>query len=408
MKLLLLLISLLLLLSSLLSLRLSSLSSLSLRSSLSSKKSSYITVNLFGFNFGKKKAEQQSSEPKKDDKKEKEVVRSNSFSGYGRGIFEKTGEKKEVSRVLKTVIFPGIYQDYEDTRDVKKTIKVGKTATTGYSSPAYVDTKEVKFNGKYNMMDSSKAPVYGSGAVEEIKLKAIKAPVDFKAPIAKKAIGLYSGVKCIPNVSSYPKPKKPIVIYDDEKSATCRKVREACSMLDLIVEYRPCPGATAGFTDTLKAASLGKDDIPFMFDSNPQMFKPALYGTTDIINHLFNTYGPGEKAIPSSLKGGSGNGVARGTGSSNKKARFDNQRMKPIQLYGWEGASYVKPVRECLNSLGLAHVMINCAEGSSNRKSLESVAKTFQVPYIIDPNTGVKMFESNGIVSFLTKTYTTD
>ena len=255
-------------------------------------------------------------------------------------------------------------------------------------------------------MDASKAPVYG--AVEEKKLKAIKAPVDFKAPTAKKAIGLYSGVKCIPNVSSYPKPKKPIVIYDDEKSATCRKVREACSMLDLIVEYRPCPGATAGFTDTLKAASLGKDDIPFMFDSNPQMFKPALYGSTDIINHLFNTYGPGEKAIPSSLKGGSGNGVARGTGSSNKKARFDNKTMRPIQLYGWEGASYVKPVRECLNSLGLAHIMINCAEGSSNRKSLESVAKTFQVPYIIDPNTGVKMFESKEIVTFLTKTYTTD
>jgi len=379
--------------------RSSSSSSLSWNS-LSYRSSSFTTaVNLFG--FGKNK-----EEPKKEEIKKETSVKSNSFSGYGRGIFEKTGEKKEVGRVLKTVIFPGIYQDYEDTKEVKKTIIIGKTATTGYSSPAYVDEKEVKFNGKYNMMDSSKAPTYES--LQEKKLKAIAAPKDFKAPEAKKAIGLYSGVKCIPNVNSYKKPAKPIVIYDDEKSAACRKVREACSMLDLIVEYRPCPGATTGFTDILKAASLGKDDIPFMFDSNPSMFKPSLYGSTDIINHLFNTYGPGEKSIPSNLKGGTGAGVAKGTGSFNKKARFDNRKMKPITLYGWEGASYVKPVRESLNSLGLAHFMVNCAEGSSNRRSLEAQAKTFQVPYISDPNTGIKMFESKEIVAYLTKTYTTD
>ena len=47
--------------------------------------------------------------------------------------------------------------------------------------------------------------------------------------------------------------------------------------------------------------------------------------------------------------------------------RVDNLKMKPIVIYGWEGAQYVKVVRECLNELGLSHTFINCANGSLNR-----------------------------------------
>jgi len=61
----------------------------------------------------------------------------------------------------------------------------------------------------------------------------------------KKAVALGSGVKCLPDVASYPKAKKPIVIYEHEGNADSKKVREAVSMLDLIVEYRPCPGEEA-------------------------------------------------------------------------------------------------------------------------------------------------------------------
>merc|ERR1712146_417679 len=85
----------------------------------------------------------------------------------------------------------------------------------------------------------------------------------------------------------------------------------------------------------------------------------------------------------------------------------DNSKMKPIVLYGWEGASACKPVRAKLNELGLAHTFITCASGSQNRRSLESKTKTFQVPYIEDPNTNVKMFESKEIVAYLQQVYTT-
>ena len=31
-------------------------------------------------------------------------------------------EKKEIGRIIKNIIFPGIYREYEDTKEVKKTI----------------------------------------------------------------------------------------------------------------------------------------------------------------------------------------------------------------------------------------------------------------------------------------------
>lgn len=91
--------------------------------------------------------------------------------------------------------------------------------------------------------------------------------------------------------------------------------------------------------------------------------RPQLFGSDAIIKHLFKTYGPGEEAIPKNLKG-SGSSA---TGKTKPNARSDNQSMKPITIYGWEGAQYVKQVREALTDLGLAHIMINCANGSANR-----------------------------------------
>ena len=141
-----------------------------------------------------------------------------------------------------------------------------------------------------------------------------------------------------------------------------------------------------------------------MIDENPPMYKPELIGADKIIPHLFSTYGPGIDAIPNNLKGGSG-GNAPGNILSNY--RVDFKKFKPIELYGIEGVQYVKIVRECLQSLAIAHLFIPCAEGSKNRALLERRTKTpFQVPFIIDPNTGVEMFESVEIVKYLKEVYT--
>lgn len=96
--------------------------------------------------------------------------------------------------------------------------------------------------------------------------------------------------------------------------------------------------------------------------------RPQLSGSTEIIEHLFNTYGPGAANIPGSLKGGL-NLFKNSRSSVRKNARPDNTKMRPITLYGWEGANFVRQVRVALTELGIAHVMINCAEGSVNRSA---------------------------------------
>lgn len=51
-------------------------------------------------------------------------------------------------------------------------------------------------------------------------------------------------------------------------------------------------------------------------------------------------------------------------------ARPDNNvNIRPLTLYGWEGAPFVTPVRELLCELSIPHVLVNCAAGSANRYS---------------------------------------
>jgi len=327
---------------------------------------------------------------------------------YWTGYFNNPDkEKREVGRIVKNIIFPGIYTDYADTKEAKKVVKVVVKEEKKKDAFVRNDPAEFKnWGGTYNMVDAKTAPVYGSGVIQDLKLRPITRPQGFVAPVPKKAASANQGIACLPDVSTFPKPSRPIIMYEYEASADCRKVREAITMLDLPVEYRPCPGGSAGFVDNMKTLTLGKQEFPFIIDNGARMIKPQLGGAKTIISYLFDSYGPGADKIPSSLKGG---GISFGSGGGpkiRKDARPDFAKLKPIVLYGWEGAPYVKPVREALTALALAHVMVNCAQGSSNRSKLQSKAGTFQVPYIEDPNTGVAMFESVEIIKYLEQTYT--
>jgi len=153
----------------------------------------------------------------------------------------------------------------------------------------------------------------------------------------------------------------------------------------------------------------GKRTVPYMEDGSIKMFE-----SDDIINYLFDTYGPGRSEVPWLLKGDFARitatyaASARGYAGSRllPKARKDFTTLKPIVLWGYEGSPFVRPVREALGSLGLAHVMINCGRGSQNRDKLFAKTGRFQVPYIEDPNTGINMFESAEIVKYLMAVYT--
>ena len=206
------------------------------------------------------------------------------------------------------------------------------------------------------------------------------------------------------------RPAQPIKIYEYEPSPYCRKVREACSILDLPVTYLPCPGARKGFAAELGALG-GKMQVPYLVDPNQPA--TAMYESDDIINYLYEEYGPGKEEVPWVLRGPFAfwtcafASFARGMAGSalDASARPDNGQMEPIELWGYEASPFVKPVRETLCGLGLPHTVVNCARGSLNRDKLVAKTGRFQVPFLSDPNTGAALFESDAIVAYLEEVY---
>ena len=64
-------------------------------------------------------------------------------------------------------------------------------------------------------------------------------------------------------------------------------------------------------------------------------------------------------------------------------------------------------MRERLCELELTYTLHNVARGSAAREAFVERSGKMQVPYLVDPNTGVEMFESAEILTYLDETYGT-
>merc|ERR1712154_607946 len=89
---------------------------------------------------------------------------------------------------------------------------------------------------------------------------------------------------------------------------------------------------------------------------------------------------------------------------------------KMLELWSFEPSPFCKKVREILSSLEIPYILRNAARGSMKRSEFntkygDKLSKwrkdigMIQVPLLIDPNTGIKMFESEDIKKYLIKTY---
>lgn len=79
---------------------------------------------------------------------------------------------------------------------------------------------------------------------------------------------------------------------------------------------------------------------------------------------------------------------------------------KLLKLYDMEGSPYCRAVREVLTALGLDAEIYPCPKGGQRfRPLVEKLGGKQQFPYLVDPNTGVAMYESGDIVAYLFKTY---
>lgn len=246
------------------------------------------------------------------------------------------------------------------------------------------------------------------------KIDSLTAPEDDKYALQLGPIRLRDSSSVL---ATAPRPTTPLVIYEYESSPFCRRVREIVNLLDLTVEYRPCPGARAGFSDELYART-GRRTVPYLIDPNTET---EMFESDDQIEYLLETYGPDKqgydrKALwPITFKSFSVTtsafaAIVRDFGGSRPQAnaRHDNLQMKPLELWGYECSPFVRPVREKLSELCLPHRLISCSRGSLNRDKMVAKTGRFQVPFLVDPNTGIEMFEGPEICEYLEKVYTTE
>ncbi len=79
---------------------------------------------------------------------------------------------------------------------------------------------------------------------------------------------------------------------------------------------------------------------------------------------------------------------------------------RTLQLYDIENCPYCRLVRETLTELDLDAEIYPCPKsGQRFRQELVERGGKAQFPYLVDPNTGVEMYESLDIITYLFETY---
>lgn len=223
-------------------------------------------------------------------------------------------------------------------------------------------------------------------------------------------------------------PKKLLILYDREDGAECRLVREALTALDLDAMVYPCPPGGTRFAAQRPATDLpAGNDTPVLVDPNSRQ---TLAGAATIVPHLFRRYLAAKsprplKASALNLLGSRLAGIVRSP--LGLRARPSIAPKKPLVLYSFESSPFSRPVRESLCELELPYRLINLGKGQwsdmgparprllvpgrykpvpgSKRDAFFQQHGTVQVPYLIDPNHKVQMFESQAIVEYLERTY---
>lgn len=214
-------------------------------------------------------------------------------------------------------------------------------------------------------------------------------------------------------------------IYDQEGSPACRLVREACTELNLDVKIIPVPTGASRHTAELQAMS-GATRVPFLHDPNTgtKLDEPAA-----IVSYLFRQYAQREapaQILPTSRNLMLSKLATQIRGGLGVRAKPSKPAAQPLTLYSFESSPYSRLVREKLSELELAYVLINIGKqqradvGPSNfrlhlgpykplpntkRSAFFAEHGNVQVPYLIDPNTGIDLFESADILAYLDKTY---
>jgi len=224
---------------------------------------------------------------------------------------------------------------------------------------------------------------------------------------AATIVRLGRGVRPRVTAERRPDPERVLELYDFEGCPYCRKVREVLCELDLDYLAHPVAHGSPRREELVRLG--GKMQVPYLNDRNTGT---RLYESDDIIAYLNETYGAGSRAgwplpVPSlldNINSATASAVRLGRGT---RCRVPTPRegLQPLTLYNMEGSPYCRKVRETLSELNLQHLVRNLPKGSPKRAELAERGGKVQVPYLVDPNTGRAMYESDDIVAYLEREY---
>lgn len=240
--------------------------------------------------------------------------------------------------------------------------------------------------------------------------------------IAASSASLWRGTSL---VTAAVQPKKRLRLYDMEGSPFCKLVREALTALGLDAEIYPCPrGGKCYRPEAIRIG--GKAQFPLLVDPNNNT---VMYESKDIIDYLFQTYGA--QQTPAIYRPGKLRPLASGAGSVLRMmrgitGRAAKQPDKLLELWSFESSPYTRLVRERLTELELAYVLHNIGKeqfadmgpatmrvkpgpykpkAGGRREQVLAQFGRVQVPYLEDPNTGAKLYESSKIIDYLEREY---
>ncbi|WP_313738283.1 glutathione S-transferase N-terminal domain-containing protein [Acinetobacter sp.] len=245
------------------------------------------------------------------------------------------------------------------------------------------------------------------------------------------ASSLTEGGRGVSGTAFPQQPEKSLKLYEFEGSPFCRRVREVLTLLNLDYEVYPCPKGGQKYRKIVKEKG-GKKQLPFFIDENNGV---QMYESQDIIHYLFKHYGRTGTTpkkfthypkIPVAAFAGTIINGARGVWI-NQKIKDRAAPAQLLELWGFEASPFTRVVRAVLTELELPYIYHNVAKerwqdmgpavlrlkpgkyqplsGGKREKIVEMMGRDIQVPYLVDPNTGVKMFESAQIVKYLNQQY---
>lgn len=220
-------------------------------------------------------------------------------------------------------------------------------------------------------------------------------------------------------------PPKLLRLYDQEGNPQCRSVREALTALGLDALILPCPKGGTRYRAEAKKRG-GANRLPILVDPNTDQH---FQGAPAIVDYLFQTYG--RQRTPSAYRPGPltatlGSLASVVGGKRGTRARAARHPAKHLELWSFESSPYSRLVRERLTELEIAYVLHNIGKeqfadlgpaamrikpgaykplAGGRREKLLATLGRVQVPYLEDPNTDTKLYESAAIIDYLERQY---